>query len=192
MAIKWGSTKCNTIKWSSNTCTCVKWGSTIVFPDGYNGSTATAPLDGYNFVNEAPFKTEYSNEEHIKPDHLGFVVYSSGIPVNNAERDFTKYSHITISGYHNMTDWDQGDINKIDPKIEIHFSHTTSGYWGTAGFTNFDIPKNGSFTLTSEVLNASTDGKFKFFFAYNTTKASSAAGWFRFTSHLKINFMNFS
>ena len=191
MAVKWGSTKCTVIKWGTNNCTCVKWGSTIVFPDGYNGSTTTAPLNGYHFVNEAPFKTEYSDAEAVKPDHGGFVVYISGIPAN-PERDFTKYSHITISGYHNMTDWIHGDINKIDPKIEIHFSHIDSGYKGVSGFTSFDIPTNGSFTLTSEVLHADTNGKFQFFFAYVTIKASSAAGYFRFTSHLKINFMNFS
>ena len=191
MAIKWGSTKCNTIKWSSNICTCVKWGSTIVFPDGYNGSTATAPLDGYNFVNEAPFKTEYSDDESIPPDNLGFVIYISGIPYNS-RKDFTKYSYITISGYHNMTDWTHGDINKIKPKIEMHFSYSDYSYQGTAGYTHFDIPTNGSFTLTSEVLHTDTNGNFKFFFAYNTAEASSAAGRFRFKSHLKINFINFS
>ena len=191
MAIKWGSSPVTTVKWSTNTCTCVKWGSTIVFPDGYNGSTATAPLNGYNCFNEAPFKTEYSDAEHVKPDHLGFVVYNNGVPFNG-ERDFTKYSYITISGYHNMTDWEHGDINKIEPRIEIDFTHSVDGYHGTAGFTNFDIPKNGSFTLTSQVLHADTDGKFQFYFAYNTSAASANAGWFRFTSHLKINFINFS
>ena len=191
MAIKWNNSAVTTVKWGTNNCTCVKWGSTIVFPDGYNGSTATAPLNGYNCFNSAPFSTEYSDAEHVKPDHGGWVVYNNSVPFN-AERDFTKYSYITISGYHNMTDWIHGNINKIQPKIEIVFKHSIDGYHGTAGFTNFDIPKNGSFTLTSQVLNADNDGKFQFYFAYDTTAASSAAGYFRFTSHLKINFINFS
>ena len=151
MAIKWGSTKCNTIKWSSNICTCVKWGSTIVFPDGYNGSTTTAPLEGLN-VSAAPYTAAATYTGTIN-DNRVIGHYMTGKKTDGSNmRTWDGYSKVTITltGSISITSG-SGNVNNLKHYVIILLSYNAEGYPSSGnGIGRFEVPKDGStVTLSS-------------------------------------------
>lgn len=93
MAVKWGNTKCTVIKWGNTTCTCVKWGSTVVFPDGYNGSSFTYPIAS-GFSNGLSSSGSGSYNSSGSPHYLYETRSSDTI-------DFSQYTSVifSITGY---------------------------------------------------------------------------------------------
>ena len=151
MAIKWGSTKCTVIKWGSSNCTCVKWGSTIVFPDGYNGSTVTAPLEGLN-VSAAPYTAAATYTGTIN-DYRVIGHYMTGKKTDGSNmRTWDGYSKVTITltGSISITSG-SGNVNNLKHYVIILLSASSEGYPSSgSGIGRFEVPKDGStVTLSS-------------------------------------------
>lgn len=151
MAIKWGSTKCTVIKWGTNNCTCVKWGSTIVFPDGYNGSTVTAPLNGLN-VSAPPYTAAATYTGSINDNRVQ-AKYMTGKKSDGSNmRTWDGYSTVTITltGSMSITSG-SGNVSNLHHYVIILLSASSETYPSSgSGIGRFEVPKDGStVTLSS-------------------------------------------
>lgn len=156
MAIKWGSSAVTTVKWGTNNCTCVKWGSTIVFPDGYNGSTTTAPLEGLN-VSAPPYTAAATYTGAIN-DFNVHRKYSTGHRVDRSDyRTWDGYSKVTITltGSISITSGN-GNVNNLKHYVVILLSYDSEGYPSSgSGIGKFEVPKDGSTVTLSSTFSPS-------------------------------------
>lgn len=145
MAIKWGSTKVTAVKWGSTSCTCVKWGSTVVFPDGYNGSSFTYPIAS-GFDSDGLYATGTMS---VKISSAPYYVHGTA---SIDSIDFSQYSSmiITVTGF--LTD-PGGDYSD---SVWHTFLCTISNTWPSSStikgrYTAYVPKDNSTRTVTIDV-----------------------------------------
>lgn len=157
MAVKWGNTKCTVIKWGNTTCTCVKWGSTVVFPDGYNGSSFTYPIaSGFNNGLYA------TGTMSVKTSRAPYYVYGTA-SVDSI--DFSQYSSmiITVTGF--LTDPGMGYTDSVWHTFLCTISDTWPSTSTIKGHTSGYVPKDNS-TKTVTIDVSSYTSTYKLYITY--------------------------